>query len=572
MNILAIRFGHDAGAAIVIDGKIVVDIAEERLSRTKNDSSFPVLSIDFCLQFASLTIDQIDCLALPYTEFPDIVRTFFDIPEARIPRAKESQIAKLKNVTKNALGVHSKNAPVLPLYQSRWKLREDCRIHLCPHHLAHASSAYFTSGLNTEKVVIATLDGIGDGISVALWRAQHNHIEPLVSYDGSGSLGWFYGNATEGLGWRHGSDEWKVMGLSPYGSPAKESFKGLHPVYKDGALISPHQYGEFGRWNDHGANHYHGKEAHIFQGIAERLGRENYAAEIQQVVEDQAMQILLPWLEKEDTRHLCCAGGFFLNVKFNQNLWYTGKLDTQWIYPNPGDAGLAVGAALHAWFHDKPERRHERLGSLYFGPQYGTDEIKDILDSRGLAYTYYEDPTDVVATHLSKNHVVGWFQGRMESGPRALGSRSILMSPLKKENKDIVNAKIKYREAFRPFCPSILHEMKDRYLIEARDEHFMVSSFRATREAEECMPAVVHVDGTARPQLVQRETNHRYYDLIRKFGDITGVYGVMNTSFNIKGEPIVCHPREAIKCFYDTGIDVLVLGNFVLTKPRLEAA
>jgi carbamoyltransferase len=420
-------------------------------------------------------------------------------------------------------------------------------------------------------VLIATLDGIGDGISVALWRGEDNKISPLVQYDGTGSLGWFYGNATEGLEWRHGSDEWKVMGLSPYGTPKPGALSAFHPEYRDGILVRPHEFGEFGRWNDHGANHYHGRDAAELAKIALALGREDYSAETQRVAEEQAMEIILPWLRKEKTRYLCSAGGFFLNVKFNQKLWYTGQLDDQWIYPNPGDAGLAVGAALHSYYKVHPEIRHERLTNLYFGPEFSNDQIKDILDSRGLEYTYVDDPSASAADYLSQNLVLGWFQGRMESGPRALGNRSILMSPTRAENKDIVNSKIKFREAFRPFCPSMLHERSGDYLQGARDEFFMTSSFLVKAGASEIIPAVVHVDGTARPQMVKKEVNPRYHRLIEEFGRRTGVYAIMNTSFNVKGEPIVCNPREAIRCFYDTGIDVLVLGNYVLKKPAVKS-
>jgi carbamoyltransferase len=243
-------------------------------------------------------------------------------------------------------------------------------------------------------------------------------------------------------------------------------------------------------------------------------------------------------------------------------------LDTQWIYPNPGDAGLAAGAALCAYYEHHPKQRHQLLADAYFGPEYSNDEIRQILDHRGLKYEYVDDPSAAAAKVLSENRIIGWFQGRMESGPRALGNRSILMSPLRSENKDIINRCVKYREAFRPFCPSMLHEKSGDYLVNSRDERFMVTSFAVREEKKDRIPAVVHVDGTARPQMVKRQSNQRYYDLIKAFGDITGEYVILNTSFNVKGEPIVCNPREAIRCFFDTGLDVLILGNYMITKPR----
>jgi carbamoyltransferase len=283
------------------------------------------------------------------------------------------------------------------------------------------------------------------------------------------------------------------------------------------------------------------------------------------------MALIVPSLHEVGTRHICCAGGCFLNVKFNQRLWYTGEVDDQWVYPDPADAGLSVGAALYAHYSARPQEHNERLTNLYWGPSFTDAEIEQILKERGLIYEKPSDLAGRVADLLVKNYAVGWFQGRMEAGPRALGGRSILMSPLHAENKDRINAKVKYREAFRPFCPSMPAEYRDTYLRGARDERFMISSFDVAEAKKGAIPAVVHVDGTVRPQLVYRDTNARYYDLIKAFGDRTGEYVLLNTSFNVKGEPIVCHPREAIKCFFDTGLETLVLGSFVLLKPDITA-
>ena len=261
-----------------------------------------------------------------------------------------------------------------------------------------------------------------------------------------------------------------------------------------------------------------------------------------------------------------------MNVKFNQKLWQTGEVEDQWIYPDPGDAGLAIGAALQAYYDRHPDRHNLRIKDLYWGPSYTDQEIESVLKERGLVYEKPVDLSVAVADLLVKNYAVGWFQGRMEAGPRALGGRSILMSPLVAENKDRINAKVKYREAFRPFCPSMLAESRDTYLRGARDERFMISSFEAAPQKRDKIPAVVHVDGTVRPQLVYKDVHPRYYDLIRAFGEKTGESVILNTSFNVKGEPIVCNPREAIKCFFDTGLEALVLGSFVVLKPSLLAS
>jgi carbamoyltransferase len=256
----------------------------------------------------------------------------------------------------------------------------------------------------------------------------------------------------------------------------------------------------------------------------------------------------------------------FLNVKLNQRLWESGKIDQHHIYPNPGDSGLAVGAALYACYATNPNAPTHAIEDLYWGPEYGEKEIEDTLKLRNLNYRRVEDVEAFAARQLADDKIVAWFQGRMESGPRALGNRSILMSANRAENKDIINARIKFREAFRPFCPSLLWEKRADYLEHVRDEFFMITSFTCCETKRKNVPAVVHADATLRPQTVKKEFNRRYWNLINEFGKITGESLLLNTSFNIMGEPIVNHPREAIRCFYDNGLDSLVLGNFVLEK------
>ncbi len=570
-RILGIRYGHDAAACLVVDGRIIVDAAEERFTRRKNDGSFPINAIQFCLDFAGVKSTDLDAIAVPSKGTPEPFRYFFNLPD----EPKKPQTRSVARIAWRALrGGNPAPKPVgpvnpLPHYLKPWPLSPGRRIINVEHHLAHAASAYFTSGLNGEKALTVVMDGVGDNTSVSLWRGQGNRLEKLKHWDERSSIGWFYAAATEGIGWRQSSEEWKTMGLAPYGATRPGALKGFYPEFKDGELIRPHDFGEPMRFPDHGSNHYHLRDATALGKIAQELGRENFAAEVQRVSEEQAMELILPWLQKESVRNLCCAGGFFLNVKVNGKLWMTGKLDRQWIYPNPGDAGLAAGAALYVYFSDNPKAPQEELRTLYLGPSFTGDEIQAILDDRGL---YYERPDDLagsVAALLAENRIIGWFQGRMESGPRALGSRSILMSPLIAENKDKINACVKFREAFRPFCPSMLAEKMDDYLLGGREERFMVSAFDAHPEKAERIPAVVHVDKTLRPQTVHRQDNPRYYDLIKAFGEITGEYVLLNTSFNVKGEPIVCTPSEAIKCFFDTGLEVLVLGDFMIKKPAL---
>jgi len=547
---MGIRYGHDASVALLVDGKIVASVAEERFTRTKNDGSFPINAIEYCLKTAGMEAAELDAIVFPAKGYlPPPLFAFFAVPEEVVPLKKRGDV------------------PVLPIYFKPWKLSKTCKLLTVEHHRAHAASAYYTSGLApTERALVVTMDGRGDEISVAVWRGEKNRLTSLHQWDGSASLGWFYANATEALGWRHGSDEWKTMGLAPYGTPQPGALKGYHPEFENGKLVKGRNYGAASRWLDHGVNHYHMQDSIPLSKIAEKLGKEDYSAEVQRVAEEQAEKLILPWLEKENTRHFCAAGGFFLNVKFNQKLWYTGKLDSHWTYPDPGDAGLALGAALSVYFEAHPEQPAEKLPHMYYGPEYSAAEIESLLKERKLEYEKPANVSEAAARYLAENKIIAWFQGRMEAGPRALGNRSILMSPLRPENKDLINACVKYREAFRPFAPAMLYEAVDDYLINAREEPYMITSFEVKPEKQEKIPAVVHVDGTSRPQTVRRETNPRYYDLIKSFGELTGENVILNTSFNVKGEPIICHPREAIKCFFDTGLDVLVLGDFILKK------
>lgn len=566
--ILGIQTGHDAAAALIVDGKIVADAAEERFTRVKNDSSFPLNAVSFCLEYAGINSEDLNAVAFPSGYLHSSMRVFFDIPKNQLPKENRAIKSKLKQTVLQYILNSKRTETTLPAYQKPITLSKECKIILVDHHKAHAGSAYYTSGLNDERVLVVTMDGIGDTTSVSIWKGEANRLERLKSWGGEASLGWFYSNCTEALGWRHGSDEWKTMGLAPYGKPHPGALDGFHPVFKAGELVKPHRYVNGGSWLDHSAYHYHFDDAYDLEPIVKKLGREDFSAEAQRVFQEQVNEIILPWLKRVNTRHLCASGGAFLNVKANQEIWYSGKLDTQWIYPNPGDSGLAAGAALCAYYGHHPKQKHQLLDDAYFGPEYSNEEIRQILDHRGLQYEYVSNPSLAAAKCLSENKIIGWFQGRMESGPRALGNRSILMSPLRSENKDIINRCVKYREAFRPFCPSMLYEKSAEYLVNSRDERFMVTSFSVRKEKLDKIPAVVHVDGTARPQMVKQTSNPRYYDLIKAFGDITGEYVVLNTSFNVKGEPIVCSPREAIRCFFDTGLDTLFLGNYKIDKPR----
>lgn len=564
MNILGIHTGHDSSAALVVDGRIVADVAEERFTRIKHYSGLPLESIAYCLKSQGLTMANIDIVALPGRgNFPSLNHALSLKGDRREPLSCTQSIMETLRVWLNKPG----SKP--PLYVKNFPLKESTPIVHVNHHLAHAASAYYTNA-TTEKQLIVTIDGIGDNISVALWRGENGKIELLKSFGAEGSLGWFYSNVTEALGWWHGDGEGKTMGLAPYGdfSKVKGLLDAYYPKFSGGDLVEPHNFGRPFYWNEAGAIQWHLEESYAIQTLVEKHGRENMAAEAQRVLEEQVQAIIYPWMEKEQTRNLSCSGGVFLNVKLNQKIWESGKVARHHIYPNPGDSGLAVGAALHAYYQANPDAPIHAIEDLYWGPEFSEKEIEDDLKLRNLSYRRVENVEEYAAGQLANDKIVAWFQGRMESGPRALGNRSILMSANRPENKDIINARVKFREAFRPFCPSLLWERRADYLEKARDEFFMITSFTCPEAKRKSVPAVVHADGTLRPQTVKKEFNPRFWNLLSEFEKKTGEALLLNTSFNIMGEPIVTRPREAIRCFYDNGMDCLVLGNFVLEKEK----
>lgn len=562
MNVLGVHIGHDSSASLVIDGKIVADVAEERFTRIKHFVGLPIKSIEYCLKYAGLTMEDLSAVAIPGGRARDL-NSLFALKGNR--RFKASWKGKLygsyERIIRKAQGE-------LPLYIKTYPLLDRIPIIRVPHHMAHASSALYTSGFAGDGLIV-TLDGIGDGISGAIWRGKSNGtIECLHQFDGNGSLGWFYGNVTEALGWWHGDGEGKTMGLAPYGNQhtLKTELEQYCPQYKDGMLVQPHQFGGGDVWNESGATQWHFKDANYFKKLLKEYAREDLAAAAQSILEEQAQNIIYPWIEKTGIRQVCCAGGIFLNVKLNQRILYSGQCEQFHVFPNAGDSGIAAGAALYAYYQLVSAYLPQKITHLYWGPEWQNEEIEHDLKLCRLNYKYTDNPALAAAERLADGKIVGWYQGRMESGPRALGSRSILVSANKAENKNILNARVKFREGFRPFCPSLLAEKKQDYLKKGIDAPFMIISFDVTEQKRDKVPAVVHKDRTLRPQTVDKEVNPRYWSLIQYFGEATGEYLVLNTSFNIMGEPIVLDPKHAIRCFFGSGMDALIIGNFIVDK------
>lgn len=565
MNILGVHIGHDSSAALVSDGHLVADVAEERFARVKHFTGLPTESVSYCLGAGGITSDDLDVIAVSSSGSVPGLNHLFGLGRQQQKRGLPSQEA----LRWLRISLGRKNGEIPPIYVKQFSVNPRCRVVHVEHHLAHAASAYYSSQFK-EKTLIVTSDGVGDGVSLCLWRGENGTITPLEKFSASGSLGWFYSNVTEALGWIHGDGEGTTMGLAPYGDYEKCQgvLENFHPRYEAGRLIRAHDFGISYCWNERGAYEFHFEEARSIKSLVDRYGAEHIAAEAQRVLEEQMAQVIYPWMERENTRSLCCAGGVFLNVKLNQRVWCSGKVDNHFVYPNAGDSGLAYGAALWAAHNQGGENLAAVPLHLYYGPQYSDDEVQALLKARGIRFQVSDRVEEYAADALAADRIVAWFQGRMESGPRALGNRSILMSPAKAENKDIINARVKFRQAFRPFCPSMLEEAAPEYIERHRSEPFMITSFDVKPGKAGRVPAVVHKDQTLRPQTVNREINPRYWELLSEVGKRTGDPVLLNTSFNIKGEPMICSPREAIRGFFDSGIDLLAMGNVIIEKGK----
>lgn len=565
MIVLGVHAGHDSSAAIIKDGEIIADVQEERFTRLKHSNNIPINGIEYCLKSCDLNdINQVDHIGFSWKNNPNGIKSLFGLKASTLNRK-----AIAKEIAKTFLGKSfgiNKTKP--PIYLPDYNLNNKEKFINNEHHLAHAASAYYTRKSN-DKCLIFTVDGSGDGVCTAVWIGEGNEIRPLKKYYKEASIGWAYSIVTEGLHWWHGDGEGKTMGLAPYGN--YEKCKGVldryFPEFTGVDLVKKSELGNAYYWSENGSTQFHFDEAYEVEKLIIKYGRENIAAEAQRKLEENLTNFIFGWCKKEKIKKIACAGGVFLNVKLNQRVWNNREdiIEDQHIFPNCGDSGLAVGAALNIYYKYHKFEGYD-LSHLYFGPEYSNETIENLLKLTKLTYSYIKDPSKKAAELLVKNKIIGWFQGRMESGPRALGNRSILMSPLRRENKDIINAEVKFRESFRPFCPSLLWEKRNDYLIDCRDEFFMLTSFDVKSDKIDKIPAVVHKDNTARPQMVKKETNPEFWKLIKYFGDLTGEYIILNTSFNIKGEPIVNSPSEAIRCFFTGGLDALFLGNYLLEK------
>jgi len=588
-------FYHDSAAALIVDGQIVAAAQEERFTRKKHDAGFPENAIRYCLEEAGLTPADLDYVGFydkPLVKFERLLETYL----AFAPRGVKSWLTLLPNWLRTRLH--------LPRVIKKGLDRQYRRRIVFPeHHESHAASAFFPSPF--PEAAILTVDGVVEWATASYGTGRENRIELTHEMHYPHSLGLLYTAFTYYCGFRINSGEYKLMGLAPYGEPVyvDRILEHLVDLRPDGSLRLHLDHFNFCQGLTMTSSKFH----RLFDGpprapespLTER--HMDIAASVQAVTEEAMLRMARHVHEVTGLDHLCLAGGVALNCVANGRILREGPFEEIWIQPAAGDAGGALGVALLIWHQllDNP-RPHDRLdyqeGSC-FGPAFSNDQVQRFLDDAGAVYQRFDDDQQLcreVASLIADEKVIGWMQGRMEFGPRALGGRSILGDARSTRMQSVMNLKIKFRESFRPFAPSVLEERVDEYFDMRPNEQSpymllvadvkpdkrlpLAESDRATRGLEKLkihrshVPAITHVDNSARVQTVDARRHGRYYRLLKAFDEQTGSPVLINTSFNVRGEPIVCTPEEAWRCFMATNMDVLVIEDFVMHKDRQPGA
>jgi len=546
---------HDSAACIARDGHILFAVAEERLSRLKHDARFPTLSIEACLAAAGIRADQLDfvCFGWP----PAIEALKHDLKCMAAGSLPLNYIDLVSTVRRNLNHTRKQNGK--KQFLARFPTKAQFRF--VEHHLAHAISAYSFSGFDDAAVLV--LDGRGAWEASSLWHGRDGRLQHVWTIPWPNSLGLFYAQFTQYLGFQPYSDEWKVMGLAPYGEPGINLRDFIVPD------DNPYKVSTRLLLDD--------KPAPL-AGITARLGpqreaesdidpkHKNVAFAVQDACEEAMMTLARAAVAKTGSRNICLAGGVALNSKANGKILSSGIVDRIFVQPAAGDDGVCLGAALAPYLDNGGKLPMHKMRHAYLGAENSDEEIEKALTTYKLRATRVSDPAAAAAEMLANGKILGWVQGRMEFGPRALGARSILADPRDPEMNAKVNNAVKFREWWRPFAPSMLAEVAGEYIESATDSPFMILTAQVKPEKRSVIPSVTHVDGSARPQTVEQDVNPLYWRLIREFGNRTGVPVVMNTSFNLRGEPIVSTPTDAVRTFFSSGMDALVIGSFVVEK------
>jgi carbamoyltransferase len=602
MTILGISaYYHDSAAAIVTDGDIIAAAQEERFSRVKNDKDFPQEAIRYCLAESGKTIDDLDAVVFydkTFLKFERLIETYYHFAPRgilsffkSIPSYIGEKIFIKKNIRKGLGKIQPYNKKKLTLLFSE-------------HHLSHAASAFFPSGFS--EAAILTIDGVGEWATCTIGKAKGNRIEIIKELRFPHSVGLLYSAFTYYLGFEVNSGEYKLMGLAPYGNPdAEETIRfsklireNLVSISGDGSIILNQAYFQYA----YGLRMTNSRKFERLFGVARRMpdteltpGHINLAYAIQNVTEEIVLKMAAHTKQLTGCTRLCMAGGVTLNAVANGKLERENLFSKIFIQPAAGDAGGALGAALAGYYihFDQPPpacQEKDLMCGSYLGPSFSNGEILACLQKNGLKYKSFADFNELcmaTATKLASGNVIGWFQGRIEFGPRALGNRSILANAGYPDMQKTLNLKIKFRENFRPFAPAVAAEDAADYFEPGAESPYMllVRQVKKTRLNElpdwynqlplyeklyydrtTELQAITHVDGTARLQTVSEDRNPGFYRLLKTYKNLTGSGVLINTSFNIKDEPIVCSPQDAISCFLKTGMNDLVIGNFIITK------
>ncbi len=583
---------HDSAAALVCDGKIIAAAQEERFTRKKHDAGFPTEAIRYCLAEAQLNFDAIDQVVFydkPLVKFERLLETYI----ATTPRGFPSFLAAMPIWLKEKLYLKT-------VIRRELAAIGECEKKALPsllfaeHHQSHAASAFFPSPF--PEAAVLCMDGVGEWATTTVWHGKDNRVHPLWQIDFPHSLGLLYSAFTYFTGFKVNSGEYKLMGLAPYGVPRYTELilDNLIDVKPDGTFRLAMEYFDYATGlrmtNDRFSELFRrGPRAPESPLTQDEM---DIAASIQVVTEDIVLRLAQTIHAETGLKNLCLAGGVALNCVANGRLLREGPFEGLWIQPAAGDAGGALGCALATWheYLDQPRDCNERdaMQGAYLGPAFTDAEAQESLEDIGAVYTTLpaSELYASVAELLAKGNVVGWFQGRMEFGPRALGARSIIGDPRNIEMQSVMNLKIKYRESFRPFAPAVLAERIADYFEQAQDSPYMLlvanvrEMLRKQVSVEDDqlfgidklnvlrseLPAITHIDYSARIQSVHKDTNPRFHALLSAFDQLTGCGVLVNTSFNVRGEPIVCTPLDAYRCFMRTEMDSLVIGNMVFAK------
>jgi len=595
MRILGISaFYHDSAAALIDDGRIVAAAQEERFTRRKHDASFPHNAIAYCLEEAGIAADRLDHVVFydkPFLKFERLLETYIALAprgfrsfKMSIPLWLREKLFQ-KNLLTGELGKFSGDF-------------DKSRLLFCEHHLSHAASAFYPSPFDSAAVL--TMDGVGEWATTSAAMGDGHRLEIFQEIHFPHSLGLLYSAATYYTGFKVNSGEYKVMGLAPYGEPkyAKLILDHLIDLKPDGSFRLDMSYFDyctgFTMTNDRLAKLF-GQPVRSPDQLLTPFHMD-VAASIQAVLDEAVLRLARSLAKQTGSRNLCLAGGVALNCVANGKVLRDGSFDNIWIQPAAGDAGGAVGAALAAYhiFKDQPRKTHDADGmsGSFLGPGFAQPEIERRLTAAGARFAVLSEAAmiETTAQALAGEKAVGWFQGRMEFGPRSLGARSILGDPRSPAMQKNLNLKVKYRESFRPFAPAVLREDVSEWFDLASDSPYMLivadvrkDKHRAMSAAEQALfgidklnvarseiPAVTHVDYSARIQTVHRDTNPLFHALLGRFKALTGCPVLVNTSFNVRGEPIVCAPEDAFRCFMGNELDMLVVGNCVLQKAEQD--